>query len=392
MRCGDVADPGRPLGVLTLTDRPIVSGGGERMASTIAAQLDPEQFDRVLCSTRPETVPTMRAELEAAGVEVMFLDRRSKTSLGAWAPLVSLLRSGRIDVLHAHKFGSNCWGTALGRLTRVPVVVAHEHSWTYVGHPVRKALDRHLVGRGADAFIAVSREDARRMVEVEHVDPSVVRYVPNGIPPLPRPTHDVRAELGIPADAPLVGTVGQLRPEKAYDLLLRSVAILARDRPTLHVLIVGEGPERPHLEALVRELGLSTIAHLPGQRRDIANVLAAMDVAVCCSPAEGSPLSVMEYMAAGVAVVATRVGGIPDLVTDGEQGLLVPPDDAVAVARAIGDLVDAPDRRAAMGAAGRMRQARDFDLQVMIERIQDLYRELYARNCDRRGRNGNATA
>lgn len=350
------------------------------MAATIAAHLDPERFDRVLCSTRPETVATLRSELEAAGVEVVFLDRRSTASVHAWAPLVSLLRSGRVDVLHAHKFGSNVWGTVLGRLTRVPVVVAHEHSWSYEGHRVRRCLDRHIVGRGADAFIAVSREDARRMQTVEHIDPRVIRYVPNGIPPMAPVQHDVRAELGIPADAPVVGSVGQLRPEKAFDLLIRAARILRGDHPDLRVLIAGEGPERPRLEELVRELGLTDTVRLLGLRRDVPDVLAAFDVAVCCSPAEGSPLSVMEYMAAGVAVAATRVGGIPDLVSDGVHGTLVEPGNARVLARAIDGLLADPAKRREMGNAGRERQAREFDLGVMVERIEDLYVELHRRS------------
>jgi glycosyltransferase involved in cell wall biosynthesis len=234
------------------------------------------------------------------------------------------------------------------------------------------------VARGADAFIAVSREDERRMVQVEHIDPRVIRYVPNGIPPLAPASGDVRAELGIPHDAPVVGSVGQLRPEKAFDLLLRAAGMLRGTHPALRVVIAGDGPERAHLEAFVDELGLTGFVHLLGLRRDVPAVLATLDVAVCCSPAEGSPLSVLEYMAAGVAVTATRVGGIPDLITDGVHGLLVEPGDAPALARAISTLLDDPARRAAMGDAGRTRQAEEFDIGVMIGRIQDLYLELHS--------------
>jgi len=220
--------------VLTLIDRPITTGGGERVASIVAERLDSDRFVRFLCSSRSSPVPTFQERLEGAGVKVLTLDRRSKVALWAWRPLVSLLRRERIDVLHAHKFGSNLWGTVIGRLARVPVVIAHEHSWSYEGQPARRLLDRELIGRGVDAFVAVSREDERRMVSVEGVDPRVIRYIPNGIPAQVRRGHDVRAELGLERTAPVVATVGQLRSEKALDLLITAAADLA---PQLQVLL-----------------------------------------------------------------------------------------------------------------------------------------------------------
>ena len=119
----------RKLRVLTLIDNPDITGGGERMAVTIALQLDPERFERILCATREVDAPSFAEELDAAGVRVLPLKRQSKWALWAWWPLIELLRREQIDVLHAHKFGSNVWGTVIGRLARVPVVLAHEQSW-----------------------------------------------------------------------------------------------------------------------------------------------------------------------------------------------------------------------------------------------------------------------
>jgi glycosyltransferase involved in cell wall biosynthesis len=371
------ADVSRPLRVLTLIDRPITSGGGERMASVIAERLDPARSERWLCSSRSSPAPTFEAQLRTSGVRVLTLQRTSPAALWAWAPLVRLLRDERIDVLHAHKFGSNVWGTVVGRLARVPVVVAHEHSWSYEGQPVRRFLDREIVGRGADAFVAVSREDERRMVAVEGVDPKVIRFIPNGIPEQHRRGNDVRAELGIAPDAPVIGAVGQLREEKALDVLIDAAGRLAPRVDGLTVLLPGAGPE----EAALREAaaGLDGTVRFLGLRDDIPDVLAAMDVAVCCSHREGSPLSVMEYMAAGLPVVATRVGGVPDIVIDGEHGVLVAPGDAGAMAVALGELLGDPARREAMGARARERQREEFDLDVMVGRVQELYEELFER-------------
>jgi glycosyltransferase involved in cell wall biosynthesis len=366
----------RPLRVLTLIDRPITSGGGERMASVIAERLDPSRSERWLCSSRSSPAQTFEARLTEAGVRLLTLQRTSPAAVWAWRPLVQLLRRERIDVLHAHKFGSNVWGTVVGRIARVPVVVAHEHSWSYEGQAVRRFLDREVVGRGADAFVAVSREDERRMASVEGVDPSVIRFIPNGIPEQLRRGGDVRAELGIDPGAPVIGAVGQLREEKRLDVLLEAVRALLPRFPGLVVLLPGAGPEEGALRAAAA--GLDGVRFL-GLRDDIPDVLAALDLAVLCSHREGSPLSVMEYMAAGLPVVATRVGGVPDLIADGVHGLLVAPGDARALADAIGALLDDPARRAEMGALARERQRAEFDLDVMVGRVQALYEELFAR-------------
>jgi len=256
-------------------------------------------------------------------------------------------------------------------------VVAHEHSWSYEGQPLRRFLDREIVGRGADAFVAVSREDERRMAEIEGVHPEVIRFIPNGIPEQRRRGTDVRTELGIAPDAPVIGAVGQLREEKALDVLIDAAARLAPRMEGLTVLLPGVGPE----EAALREAAsaLDGTVRFLGQRDDIPDVLAAMDVAVCCSHREGSPLSVMEYMAAGLPVVATRVGGVPDIIGDGEHGLLVAPGDAGALAAALEQLLGDPARREAMGARAAERQREEFDLDVMVGRVQALYEELFER-------------
>jgi glycosyltransferase involved in cell wall biosynthesis len=309
---------------------------------------------------------------------VLVLERTSKLALWTWRPLYSLLRRERVDILHAHKFGSNVWGTIIGRLARVPVVVAHEHSWSYEGNPLRRLLDREVVGRGADAFVAVSREDRRRMIEIEHVRPDVIRLLPNGIPAPERRGYDVRAELGIAPDAPVVVTVGQLRPEKELGQLIEAAAALAPRYPSLRVLIAGDGPEEVPLRRTLADQGLEPTVMLLGRRDDVPDVLAAADIAVCCSAFEGSPLSVMEYMAAALPTVATRVGGVPDLIEHGRHGLLIPPGDAHALAGAIGSLLDDREGRREMGERASERQQAEFDFDVLVERVEALYEELFA--------------
>ena len=367
----------RKLRVLTLVDKPTVTGGAERLAAVVAMKLDPARFESVLCASRQTDEPLLDRELEEAGIGVLALGRRSTLDLLAWRPLVSLLRDG-VDVVHTHMFGSNVWGTVLGRLSGVPVVVAHEHTWSFQGRPLRRFLDRELVARWADVFVAVSGEDRRKMIEVEGVDPAKIRLIPNGIPsPANGAGADVRAELGIEPGAPVLGVVCELRAQKALEVLFEAAALLLAEFPTLKVLVAGDGPERARLEEGARRLGVADTVLFLGIRRDVPAVLAAVDVAVLSSDYEGSPLSVMEYMAAAKPVVSTRVGGVPELVQEDVHGLLVEPRDPEALAEAVARLLRDPALAKRLGAEGRKRQQREFSLEAMVGRIEDLYEELW---------------
>jgi glycosyltransferase involved in cell wall biosynthesis len=377
----------RRLKVVQLTDRVGTHGGAEHLTMQIAERLDPECFESIVCATRfsafeqgRETVGEAAAQLGRAGVRFLGLDRRTRAHVWAWWSLVRLLRRERVDVIHAHKFGSNVWGVVFGRLCGVPVVVTHEHGWSFEGRRIKMFLDRELIARGSDAFIAVSREDRRRMIEIERIDPGTAVFVPNGIPPLPPPSgRDVRAELGIGSGDPVVISVGFLRRPKTMDVLIEAAARIAPRFPRLKVLIVGEGADRPVYENLVERLGVAGTVELLGLRSDVPDLLVASDVAVLSTDSEGSPLSVMEYMDAGLPVVATRVGGIPDLIDHGVEGLLVERRDADGLGSAIARLLSEPAEARLMGEHARERRRREFDIDVMVRNLEDLYLRLYRR-------------
>lgn len=357
------------------------------MAIDITRRLDPERFESFLCASRtsprgedPE-VASLAGELERSGVQVMLLGRRRRSAIGDWGPLLRWLRRLRIDILHAHKFGSNVWGTILGGLAGVPVIVAHEHTWSFTGQPLRRLLDRQLIARGADAILAVSEADRRRMVELERIPPSRVIVVPNGIgASRPTPGRNVRAELRISAGTPIFGIVAGLRPQKAVDDFLRAMAVVLRHAPHAHALVVGDGPERASLEALIAKLGIGDHVHVLGLRADVPDLLCVIDVAVLSSRFEGSPLAVLEYMEAGRPIVATEVGGLPDLIEDRMTGLLVPPGDPERLASAMLELLAEPGWASDMGRRGRERRGREFDINVTVRRIEDVYRTLWERS------------
>jgi glycosyltransferase involved in cell wall biosynthesis len=379
----------RRIRVVTLTDLIGPIGGAERLAALLAGRLDPERFESSVVVTRldpaaqdPESRQQVKAieELAERGVPTMVLDRTRRFDLVAWRRVASLLHHGEIDVLHAHKHGSNIWGSVLGSAARTPVVVAHEHTWSFEGEPVRKFFDRHVIARLSDVVVAVSRADAERMTAIEGIPPEKIRYIPNGSPPSPPATgKDVRAELGIAPGAPVVGAVGILRPQKAFEVLVDAAARLRRDHPDLQVLIAGYGPQYEFLQARIAEHGLEGVVRILGIRPDVPDVLRAFDVAVLSSDFEGMPMAVLEYMEAGRPTVATNVGGLPDMIDEGVHGHLVPPRDPDALAAAIDRLLRDPAGREAMGRAAQQRRADEFGLDAMVSRLEELYVELLER-------------
>ncbi len=374
----------RRIGVVVMVDSLEDPGGGERLAVENAALLDPDRFEVTFCLTRwrPEaagTEPTASslARLEAAGVRVVRLER-TRLAVWAWRPLLQTLRRRRVDIIHSHLFGSNVWAVVLGKLASVPIVVAHEHIWSYEGKPLRRFLDRHLIARFSSAFVAVSEDGRRLMIDRERIEPDEIVVIPNGIEP--RGHGDgarVRAELGLSPDAFVVGSVGNLRAQKAFEMLVEAADLLrSRAGPGLRVLIAGEGPERTRLRELIAGRQLDGVVSLLGARGDIPDLLDAFDVAVCCSDFEGSPLSVMEYMQAGLPVVGTRIGGLDGLVIDEETGVLVPIRNAAALADALARLEDDPNLRRAMGDRGEGLCREKWRLETWIERVEALYLRL----------------
>jgi glycosyltransferase involved in cell wall biosynthesis len=363
------------LRVLYMIDRAGIPGGAERFVVGLAAHMPRDRIEPWVCSTRSGSDAAV-GELAEAGVPHINIGRTSKWQVHRLTGLRALVARHQFDVLHAHKFGSNIWGTLIGRSCGVPVVLAHEHNWAYRDDRVRKWIDGHLIGRLATRFIAVSAPSAERMVSMEGVDPAKVLVMPTAYVPHPEsPDSDIRAELGIERSAPVIATAAGLRPEKALDVLLDAHARVLRRAPSAHLVIAGDGPCRADLEAQIARLGIGDSVHLLGDRRDIDAILQQTDVGVMSSDWEGTPLFVFECMAANVPLVATAVGGLPDVVADGETGLLVPPQATDDLAAAIEHvLTDEPlARRLATRAAGRLE---GFGIETVARRFADLYEQL----------------
>ncbi len=367
--------------VLMLLDRFTTGGGGAEVFTVgLSKALRDQGFDVRICTTRG-AVGFLVEEVEASGIPHVVLGRRGRFDMAPFVRLRRYLRAERIDVLHSHMFGSNLWGSVIGKVARVPVLVAHEHTWSYEGQPIRKFLDGELIGRLTDAFVTVSNANRERMIGLEGVNPEKVVVIPTAYVPRtsePERTTSVREELGIPDDAPVVGTIVTMRREKALDVLVDAVAELRERAPNVHMIVVGSGVGREEWQAYSEERGLGDVGHWVGFRTDIGALIHAFDVGVLSSDWEGSPLFVLESMAHGTAVVCTGVGGLPDVIEDGVSGLLVPPRDPSALADALAKVIGDPRLRARLAAAATERLP-EFSMDRIAARFGGLYEGLLRR-------------
>ncbi|HEY8526441.1 MAG TPA: glycosyltransferase [Acidimicrobiales bacterium] len=346
-------------------------GGTERLLAGTVRHLDRSRFTvevAYLLPWKDAFVP----EVEAAGVPVHCLDARRPTSLAWLARLRRLVRDHGIDLVHTHMPVP----AALARLAlggdRGPAFVHTEHNmWGRYRLPTR--LANQLTYRRNAAVIAVSDGVAgsiRSAVPVEVVthgiDTSALRPAGDAA------RRAARDALGLAADAPVVGTVGNFTAKKDQATLLEAAARLAGDHPGLRVVLVGSGPLEGELRAHADRLGLGDAARFAGSRDDVYGLLPAFDLFALSSRFEGLPIALLEAMACGVPPVVTRVGGIPEVVTDGRDGVLVDPGDPAGLAAALGALLADPARRAALGAAAAER-AGAFDLAHAVRRIEAVY-------------------
>jgi glycosyltransferase involved in cell wall biosynthesis len=243
-----------------------------------------------------------------------------------------------------------------------------------------------LAYRMADRVVGNSPSVARLIETEGGVPSSRVVTIPNFLDPqaFDELSCDERSrflsELGVPDGAFVIGIVARLTPVKDHSTLLRTIALLRSRIPSLHAVLVGDGPERARLTGEVQALGIEPIVHFAGERPPAPNLHGLFDVSILCSTSEAFPNSILEAMAASRPVVATKVGGNPDAVREGETGLLVPAANPEALADAIFRLYAAPDERARFGEAGRVAARDGYAAPAVIDQVERLYEQLAGRS------------
>lgn len=298
-----------------------------------------------------------------------------------------LVREFRPHVVHTHTAKAGLIGRLAARWAGVPVIVHTFHGHVLRGYfgPLRNALFRALergLGRRSSALVAVSEAVKAELVELRVAPAERIRVVPLGLELEPLagtlPRGELRQALGLSADAPLVGAVGRLAPIKDLGTLLEAAALVRARRPEVLFVFVGDGEERATLESRAAALGLADAVRFAGWRRDLRQVYGDLDLVVNSSRNEGTPVALIEALAAARPVVATRVGGTGDLLAEGRHGWLVAPGDPAALAAALLEALDRPEEARARARAGQAHVLRRHGLARLLDDVDRLYRELLA--------------
>ena len=369
-----------PLRIAHVVDV-LALAGMEYGVVKLVNRLDPARFrSMIVCMRHRREDVNAFLSPEVAVFEMRKESGRNWRVIGR---LASLFRAERADVVHSHNWSTFLYAVCAARLAGVPAVIHGEHGKDDTLRHPKRVLGARILAKGVDRVCAVSRDLAEEVVRDWRVPRDRVRWIPNGVDLDAFGGDDrsdaLRGELGLSPGDLVVMNTGGFRAIKDHTTLLRAFAAVHRAEPRARLLLVGQGSAENPRAGLDREaeaLGVGAAVRFAGVRTDIPRLLRTCDVYVNSSRYEGMSNTILEAMAAGRPVVATAVGGNPDLVGDGVTGYLVPAGDAEAMASRVLELLRNADARARMGAAGRARMEAVHSMPGMVRAYDALYTEL----------------
>jgi glycosyltransferase involved in cell wall biosynthesis len=350
---------GRPLRVAHVTQA-LDMGGLEKLLVEFARHADRRHFTLHFFSL--SSAGLLADEIRSCGWPVTALNMAEGFRPRLFWQLARLFRRWQIDVVHSHDERPHIYGAIAGRLAGVSRVIHTRHRGKNLAVSSRQNLLLHVVSRLTDRFVCVSRDSAR-LASTQGICLRKACVIWNGIDLARFRVHDPNPE------GPVV-TVARMSPEKDIETLIRAIGLAA----PLRLVVAGDGPCLPQLRQLVTQLGLDERVRFLGQVRDVPGLLSRASLFVLPSLTEGISLTLLEAMASSLAVVTTRVGGNPEVVADGETGLLVPPGNPAALVAALLRLNEDLDLRRRMGQAGRKRVEEHFEIGRMVAAYETLYR------------------
>lgn len=361
-------------------------GGAEKVLLNLTKHLDRERYEPVVCTfVGGELIP----EFERLGIRVHHIGMRHRWDVRLLWRFWHVLRTERPVIVHSHLFHADVLSRLLGRLAGIPIIVNTFHMLEVFRHNrFFRQLDRASL-IWSDAQLAVSEEVKRSLARLERLDETRIHVIPNGVESPqtfdPATRLHKRQELGVSEHAPLIGIVSRLEePRKGHRVLFEALSELVHRFPLLHCVVVGDGPARKRLEAYARELKLEHHISFVGESSDVFQWLRALDLFVLPSFLEGSPMVVLEAMAAGCAIVTTPVGGIPEAITHEQTGLLVPPGDSRSLTEAIERLLQDRPLARRLGAMARQVYQECFDIGHTTRQTMDWYDGLINQRLNRR--------
>lgn len=349
-------------------------GGQERrVVNEIAGMI--QRGHHVVLATRPQC--RIAKEAAARGIPVFFVDMKSKFDFGSVFKLARYLRAEHIQIVNTHS-GIDSWqGAFAAKLARVPVLVRTRH----LNLPLKRSW-HNFVHYMADQIISCGDSMKQFLIESCHFPESQITSIPTGVdfntfkPNLDRST--VRQSLGIPDTAFVIAMVGIIRGVKRHTIALEAFQQILQKLPDARLLLAGEGPMRPDMERLAQTLGIADHVLFLGHREDVPNLMAASDVLLLTSRSEGVPQAVTQALGLGIPVVATQVGGVPELVQHEKTGLLVPAEDSPAAAAALMRIAENHAWAQQLGEQGRQHILAKFSLDAMLNQTEALFNRLLA--------------
>ena len=356
-------------------------GGVEKTLISLLPHLEEKGFTVKVCTLYRKDI--LAKELEKIGIPVINIGMRARIDidlkyLRGIFHLAEFIRKEKFHIVHTHLYRANTPGRIAAILARVPIIIANEHnvdSWKTFS---QRRMDRFLA-KFTDKIIAVSQKVKKFYVNEVGIPEDKLEVIYNGVD-LKRFEKDFdkrkkRKELGLPLSSPLVGTIGRLQPQKDHKTFLKASSLILKKFPKVHFLIVGGGSLRDELEDFTKELKIEKNVHFLGERKDIEEILPLMDIFVLTSKREGFPITILEAMACGLPVVATSVGGCPELVEEGETGFIVSPKNPVLLSKRVINLLRNRALGGKMGQKAKKR-ANLFTIEKMGEYTTLLYNKL----------------
>lgn len=359
----------------------LAPGGTERLAIELSKRLHARHGMAVCCL---DEIGAWASELMDLGIPVTALARGEGFRPDVGRRIAAIAREQDADVLHCHHYSPFVYG-AVARAWRPLRLVFTEHGRSHDGPPSwKRRLANQIVGR-VDASVHAVSQDLKRHMVAEGFAADRIHVVYNGVDvgplPTPRQRESARAALGLALDQPVIGAVGRLDSVKDLPTLVAAFQIVLSSHPSAKLVLIGDGPERSRLEKAIMAEGLRDCVALAGYRADARALLAALDVYVNCSIFEGVSLTILEAMAAGVPVIATRVGGTPEVVQDGVTGRLVPARQPVVLAETLKAVLTDTARAHSIATCGRAQVEERFSLARMVRTYAAIYEGRVSQPC-----------
>ena len=353
-------------------------GGAEMVFIQLVDKMRDRGFKSIAVIQGPGWV---HDELIRRGIEPYIIPAKGSFAFGFLYQLVRLIKKHQIRLIQSHLLGSNVYAAIAGLVTRVPVVATY-HGMVDVSPDERfKVPKKKVMQWGIKRYVAVSHRLLESIREQKLLDIDKASVIYNGVD-LARfeasPEWDIRETLGVAENALLVGCLGNIRPAKAYHVLIEAAAILSPGDPQLHFVIAGDKRAilMDKLNAQLERLGIERHFHFIGFIQESAEYLQQMDLFALSSSSEGFSIATIEAMAAGLPVLATRCGGPEEIITSGENGLMVEPDNPEELAHGLAKYIELPDFKHEMAAAGKAHAKAEFSLDRMLDRYETEYRRL----------------